>query len=181
MGSILKSLKWFSLLSGVVIAILGITILFVPLETLTLLVKFIGVPMLLSGISEIAYYFSEIRTHKSVLVLGSGILTILLAIWMLFGRGSQVLVTMLSYVLAVWVLTSSIMRVAGSLIMKFEGSSLWGWLLAFSIIGSILGVLLLFSPDLSATLISYALGLVLIAFGIENIIIFLKIKNIGYY
>jgi len=181
MKKMLKSMQWLLLISGILIAILGITMLFTPLENLVTLAIFIGILMLISGISEIASFCSEEKGHRSGWMLASGILSILFGIWTIFGRGSNVLVALLPFIFAVWVLSSSITRIVGSISLKSEGSSIWGWLLAFGIVGTIFGFILLFSPVLSGVLISISIAMILISHGVDNILIFFRIKKIGNY
>ena len=63
--------------------------------------------------------------------------------------------------------------------MKSEDSGLWHWILAFGILGTALGFLLLFSPILSEIIISYSLAFMLIFYGFNNMIIFFRLKKIG--
>ena len=172
-------MKWLLLLSGIFVVILGITMLFTPLKNLVTLAIFIGISMLISGISEIASFFNEEKEHRSGWMLASGIVTVLFAVWALFGRGTEALASILPYIFAVWVISSGIMRIVGSINMKSEGFNMWGWSLAFGILGAVLGFLLLFSPILSAGVISYSIAFMLISYGIDNIIIFFRLQKIG--
>ena len=71
----LNFMTWMLLTSGILIVILGITMLFTPLENLVVLAIFIGISMLISGISEIASFFSEQQGYRSGWMLASGILS----------------------------------------------------------------------------------------------------------
>jgi uncharacterized membrane protein HdeD (DUF308 family) len=178
---IFKSMKWLMLLSGIMIVILGITMLFTPLKNLVTLAIFISISMLISGISEIASFYNEEKVHRSGWMLASGILTTLFAVWALFGHGIETLTTMIPFVFAVWVMSSGVMRLVGAVSLRSEGSILWGWILAFGVLGTAFGFLLLFSPVLSEMIISYSIGFMLISYGIDNIIIFFRLKKIGDY
>ena len=175
----LNFMTWMLLTSGILIVILGITMLFTPLENLVVLAIFIGISMLISGISEIASFFSEQQSYRSGWMLASGILSAVFAVWTLFGSGTEALVAFVPFVFAVWVMSCGIMRIVGSISVKSEGSNLWGWMLAFGILGSILGFLLLFSPFLSGVIISYTIAFMLISYGVDSIIIFFRLKRIG--
>ena len=171
MKKALKSMKWLMLISGILVVILGITMLFTPLSNLVALAIFIGISMLISGISEIMSFCGEEKGHRSGWMLVSGILSTLFGIWTMFGRGTEALVAILPFIFAVWVMSSGITRIVGSVSLKSEGSSLWGWMLAFGILGTVFGFLLLFSPVLSGMIVSYALAFMLIS-GISEIISF---------
>lgn len=179
MKSIIKSMQWLLLISGILITILGITMLFTPLESLVTLAIFIGISMLISGVSEIVSFCGEEKEHRSGWLLASGILSALFGIWTIFGSGTEALAAFLPFIFAVWVLSSSIIRIVGSITLKSEGFSLWGWLLAFGILGTLFGFILLFSPILSGIVISVSIALILISHGIDNIIIFFRVKKIG--
>lgn len=181
MKKMVKSMRWLLFISGILVLILGITMLFTTLKNLVTLAIFIGISMLISGISEIISFCGEEKGHRSEWMLASGILSVLFGIWAIFGRGTEALVAFMPIIFAVWVLSSGIMRMIGSVSLKSEGYSLWGWLLAFGILGTVFGFLLLFSPILSGTIISVSLALILISHGIDNIILFFRIKKIGNY
>ena len=174
-----KSMRWLLLISGILVVILGITMLFTPLKNLIAMAVFIGISMLISGISEIAAFFGEEKGHRDGWMLASGILSVMFSIWVLFGHGTEALASMLPFIFAVWVMSSSIMRIVGSISVKSEGSNLWGWILAFGILGAIFGFILLFSPMLSGMIISFSIAFMLISHGVDNIIIFFRIKKIN--
>ncbi len=176
-----KSMKWLLLTSGILIMILGVTMLLTPLENLVALSIFIGISMLISGISEVASFCGEEKGQRDSWLLASGILSTLFGIWTLFGHGTAALAAILPFIFAVWVLSSGIMRIVGAVSIKSEASGLWGWLLAFGILGSVLGFALLFSPMLSAMIISLSIAFMLIAYGIDNVIIFIRMNKIDSY
>lgn len=181
MKFILKSMKWLLLLSGMLIVILGISMLFVPLTSLAMLAVLIGIGMFISGISEIATFLNDTKERRSYLMLTSGILSALFGVWAVFGSGVEVLSTALPYVFAVWIMSSGITRIISAISLKSEAFSLWRWLLAFGILGTALGFLLLFSPVLSGMLISISLGILLISHGTCNIILFYRINKVSRY
>lgn len=179
MRKLLSSTKWFMLLSGIPIVILGVTMLFTPLKNLIALAIFIGISMLISGISEIFAFCGEEKYFRSSWMLIGGILTTLFGIWTIFGRGSAVLAAIMPFVFAVWVMSSGVTRIAGAISFRSQGYGQWGLILAFGIIGTALGFMLLFSPLLSSIIVAYAIAAMLIVHGLNNIMIFFCIKNIG--
>lgn len=178
LNKIFKSMKWLMLISGSMIVILGITMLFMPLKNLSKVVVFINSSMLVSGISEIASFCSEKSFHRYGWMLASGIITTLFTIWVLFGRGTEVLREVFPYAFALWVLFSGCMRIVGSIAMKSEGSFLWGWILAFGILVMVLGFLLLLFPNLPEMMVSCSMALMLISYGIDKVILFFRLKKI---
>lgn len=179
MKQMYKSTKWFMLISGILITILGITMLFTPIQNLLTLAVFIGFAMLISGVSEIVSFCSEEKAYRSGWMLASGIISALLGIWTIFGRGSQALIAIIPFVFAVWIMSSSITRIVGSISLKEEGFSQWGWVLALGILGTILGFIIMFTPLISQILVAYGIAVMLIIYGINNILIFYRMKKIG--
>lgn len=181
MKKMFSSMKWLILISGITIVILGITLLFTPLQSLIALAIFIGISMIVSGVSEIIFYCGEEKGRRSGWMLASGIISALFGIWTMFGRGSAALASVLPFVFATWVMVSSITRIVGSLSLKSEGFPQWGWVLALGILGAVLGFVLMFSPVLSSFVVVYTIAVMLISYGISNLIIFFRMKKIGDY
>lgn len=179
MKSVFKSVKWLMLISGILIVLLGIIMLFTPLQNLAALAVFIGIAMLVSGVSEIISFFSAERFERSGWALTSGIITTILSLWIIFGRGSEMLLALFPIVFALWIITSGIIRIIGSRSLKADGFSNWVWTLVFGILGIVLGVVLLFSPWLSSMVIACTVAVMLISYGADNIMIFFHMNKIG--
>lgn len=181
MKALFKSIKWLTLISGILIVLLGIIMLFTPLQNLAALAIFIGISMLISGISEIISFFGDEKGGRSGWTLTSGIIMTLLGIWIIFGRGSAVLLAILPFVFAVCVIGSSIMRIISSRSLKSEGFKHWVWMMIFGILGIVLGIVLLFSSVLSNMIVAYVIAAMLISYGADNISIFFQLNKIGSY
>lgn len=181
MKTLLKSIKWFMLISGILIVLLGIIMLFTPLQNLVTLTIFIGISLLLSGIVEIVEFFGEEKSSRSTWTLVSGILITFLGLWITFGSGSSALLDILPYIFAITVIGSSISRIIGSQELKTEGFTYWVWVMVFGILGIILGMALLFSPVFSSMVIAYIIAAMLISYGAENIVIFFRMNKVGNF
>ena len=79
------------LTSGILITILGISMLFTPFQNLVALVTFVGVSMLISGIAEVIAFFGEEKGNRIGWILSSGIITTVIGSWISFGHGSEFL------------------------------------------------------------------------------------------
>ena len=178
MRNAFKSTKWLMLLSGILATVVGIVMLFTPLESIHAMAVLIIIALLLSGLAEIVTYFMEPKGFRSAWTLISGILTVFFAVWALFGRGTDALALALPYIFALSFTISAIIRVFGAFYMRKEGFGEWGWALAFSILSAMMGILLLFTPDLSAAVVSYWMGFMLIAYGLDNVILFFRVRRI---
>ena len=177
MANWIKSAKWLLLLSGLLIVVLGFIMFFTPLANLWTLAIFIGISMLIAGASEIASFINGKTGQRSGMLLAGGILSTLFGIWVVFGTGRYTLTEILPFLFAIWVMSSGIMRIAGSTILKSEGHTTWGWILALGVLEAILGFVLLFHPLFSAIVVSYTLAFMFITYGIHNVLLFFDIHK----
>lgn len=180
MKKVVRPLKWMMLISGILIVIIGITMFFTPLDNLVLLALAIGISILISGISEIVSYFSRPKNGRSGWILVSGAVSILFGIWTIFGKGSVALAGILPIGFALWVMVSSIFRIAGAVSLN-EGSPQWSWFLVFGILGVVLGIVLLFAPLLSGIIVSCIIAVMLITYGLNNLLMFFRLRAIEQY
>lgn len=146
----MKALRWLALIAGVLLIVLGITMLSTPVENLITISLFICLSMLIYGIMMVIGYFSFDKQHRSGWMLVVGILSALLGGWMLFQGRLMTLTLVLPLIFSTWLIASSISAAVGSIDLKNMGIKGWGWQLALGIIGTILGFSLLFDPITSA-------------------------------
>ncbi len=173
-----NSMRWFMLVAGILMIILGIWTIFTPVANLVSIAIFISVALLVSGISEIAAYFGEDQKKHSGWVLAGGILNLLFGVWLLFGRNMAVMASSLPFVFAVWVACAGMMRAVGSFSLKELGSKQWGWVLALGILEALLGFALMYFPVLSMVMITVLLASLFISHGINDITIFTAMTRV---
>lgn len=179
MRSIIKLTKWLMLSSGILITLLGISMLFTPFQNLLTLVSFIGISILISGIAEVITFIAEGKGNHSGWILASGIMTSVIGIWISFGNGSEFLLSILPYVFGTWVIVSSVMHIAASQTLKQWGRTYWLWHMLFGILGIVFGLFALFTPMISAAIISCTIALMLISYGAHNIAVYFRMKRFG--
>jgi len=172
-----KSLKWLLLIAGLGIIALGISTLTTPFANLITLVIFFGIAMLVSGVSEIASFISGRRRQRSGMMLTSGIITTLLGIWVIFGRGIYVLSILLPFIFAIWVMTTGITRIVDAISRRAGEPKIKVWELVFGIIASLGGFALLFNPLMAASLAGFTVSIMLIAYGVGSIEQFIRIMK----
>lgn len=175
----MKAMRWLLLLSGILVTILGVYMVFTPLENLVGLALYIGITMLISGISEVASYFGEEKENRTGWVLASGILTTLFGMWAICGRGIVTMTVVLPFMFAMWIMMSGIMRIVAAFSYKSIGVKSWGWVLAMGILSTIFGFVLMFSPMMSAMIVAYMIASMFIVHGINSILLFFNIKKVG--
>ena len=177
----LKMAKWLLLITGILVTILGISMLFTPFANIMSLAILIGIVMLLSGISELLSFFVIDREYRSGWILASGFISLMFGVWLLFGKGLQNLAIMIPFVFAGWVIAAGVTRAIGSFSLKAAGVKNWGWMLVLGILNALMGALLMYSPWLSALLISNLIAFAFISHGINSIADFFSLNKIGKF
>lgn len=104
--------------------------------------------MLFNGVSEIILYFTEKKENKKTWTLVNGILTTLIAIWLLTSSFSE-MALILPTIFAFWIMTSGTIRLVAGLQLKETLFTVLG------ILGIILGFILLYHLLFSGVMISY--------------------------
>lgn len=179
--NVFKTMKWSTLVSGILLILLGIVALTTPLQSLLWLSLIISVAILVAGISALINHFTTDKADRSGWRLAEAILMTVIGVWMVFGSGSWALTAAIPYVFAAFVLVSGIIRAVESFELRRDGAPRWGWLLAIGIIQAALGVLLILAPLVSSTFLTTAISLALIGYGIGNIAMFVNMRRVGNY
>ncbi len=168
----LKTYRWSLLVAGILLIIVGVWTIFTPFASLMSLAVLISVAMLVSGISEIAVFFLGRGRMRSGWMLAGGALSALLGLWLLIGRGYEALTVAIPFVFGIWIMFAGITRAVGSFELKSAEVDGWGWMLALGILQALMGVLLLFSPVMSAAVCSAVISVTFISRGIDDILLF---------
>jgi len=186
----MKILTWFLLIAGIWVIGLGITALFRPLDGLAAIGIFFGIGILFSGISEIASFCGSRKGNRSGMMLACGIMSTLFGIWVIFGRGTDLITYILLFAFAAWVMASGIVRIVDAISQKpviansggmaaiaYEGKiNTWGLLLG--IFATIAGFALLFNPFMSARIVTLVLSIMFISFGVGSIQLFFHLRKL---
>ena len=175
----MKAFRWLILISGILLLVLGFTMIGTPAGNLVSIAMFMCLAILFYGIMQVASYFSFEKEHRSGWLLVVGILSILLGGWMLFSGNFLGLIPILPFVYSTWLIVSSISLAVGSIDLKKFGVRGWGWQLAFGIIGAVLGFVLMLDPITSALAVSFSLAITFIYRGISDIGFFFMTRKMG--
>ena len=175
----LKNVKWLSLLSGLAFLLIGLYILANPVANLVGLGLIFGITMIFSGISDIVNYFSYDKERRSPWFLVNGIITILLALWLLSGSTTDVAL-IIPTIFAFWILSSSIARLLDALSLKktiLANTSVVNTMMWLGIIGIIFGIILFINPGFTGSLISYIMAFLFIYQGFNSLSIFFRLSK----
>ena len=167
-------LKWVFPVCGILVTILGITLLFAVEESMGKLSLFVGLAMAFSGISDIISFFKRDKAKRSKALLLSGFISICLGGLTVFWWGMDALITILPMIFGIWIICTCVPRVREGLAMRARGSFLWLFMFGFGVLGIILGGVVGLHPALSEIVATYALAVIFISHGVNTFIMFLR-------
>ena len=169
---------WLMLLKGIVLIVLSFFVFRHPIGSLVGLAMFIGIALLVTGISII---FASIMVRKVDdnwgYRLAEGIFDVIFAIVLLSNPG--ITAAIFPFIVGFWMMVYGVMIFSGSFKDKKEGDANW-WL---SLLGGILTVVFgwFVMTDLFAGAIAITIwiGIGLLILGIVNITVSLRLKKLN--
>lgn len=165
-----KRFDWFSLILGILFVIAGFASFMHPDKTLHLLSILVGIAFIFRGIYELWFrkFIDVTLNEHSGWIAFAAILDIILGVIVLVYPNWGILY--LAILFAIWFIIDAIIQIkAAGLFKEFHR----GYATLLIILGSVsvaLGVILLFSPMLSALTIVWLVSTMLLFFGIMHII-----------
>lgn len=157
------------IVAGVLLIIVGIYCLFNPDVGLLSLSLYIGSAMLISGIIDIVIFAKwNGKMFGTGWFLADGILTVLLALFLLFNQAFTML--SLPFIFGMWLLFSGINQFVNSFELQSFGVRGWGWLTALGILLAVVGFFSLFDPIANLFALSILVGILLICEGVAAIV-----------
>ncbi len=167
----MKNSRWLSLIAGVLLIISSIFVFRHPIANLVTLAFLLSFTMLVSGIAEIAAFFTLPKEDKKrAWTLVSGILTVIISLWLLSSSFIEMSM-MMPTIFAFWIMMSGITRMVAGIQLKETGFTVLG------IIGIIVGFILLYHPLFSGLMMSGMIAGVFMYQGIVSITSFFTSKK----
>ena len=160
----------WKLVAGIVMAILGVVILFNPFETMLALAFYIGFGFAAAG----CFYMLSAIGIKSGWYLLVGLLDLVVGIILMANLG--ITAASLPIILALWSLTVGVVQLFGTGELKRIGLP-WGWSALMGVVSIGFGVLILAFPLLGAITISMVVGFYVLLFGILQLAEYQMSKN----
>ena len=162
---------WFELIVGILLVVFGVVTLFRPERTLTGIVILYGVIAVVTGISDIVFYVRAERFtgFGPTLSLISGIFSIMAGFMLLVypnaGRWIMILL------LPIWFIAHGISRISHLNVIRFTaGKVYYCFILILSILGILLGCMMIVWPSIAVFSAGFLIGAYLILLGIDNIV-----------
>ena len=176
MDIIMKRFFRSSILTSLVLVILGILLVTFSDETIIAISYFIGGVLVLIGVVGIIDYIRKVKTgYKGELDLIYSIVTIILGVLII--TNPKGIATIINYVLGVIIIINSASKFNYSLQLKGTSNNLWKTTMIVSILTAICGILLIFNPFKSASAIVTIIGTIIIVYGVLDIISTIFIKR----
>ncbi len=166
---------WLLLAVGVLTVLLGLACIIWTDKTVTLLAVLFGIYLLVSGIFQLAQSFSN--AHNRALLAISGILSIILAVYMFKAIHNDNQAELLALFIGIaWLFRGILELVVG---LQSKGEDGRGWLITGGLL-LILGAIVVFVyPSLAlATLVTIA-GIMFLILGISEIVGAFQIKKLA--
>lgn len=165
-----KGFDWFSLVIGILFILAGFASIMHPDTTLHFLTILTGIIFILRGIYELWFrqFINRTLNESTGWIIFAAILDIILGIIVLVYPGWGVLY--IAILFAIWFIIDSIMEIKASKLFKNFHRGYATWLIVLGVISVILGIILLFSPLLSAMVIVWLISTMLLVFGIMHIV-----------
>ncbi|MCH3923152.1 MULTISPECIES: HdeD family acid-resistance protein [Limosilactobacillus] len=165
-----KKFDWFSLIVGILFVLAGIASLMHPDKTLHFLAILVGIAFILRGIYELWFrqFVNRVLNEGSGWLMFTAILDIILGIIVLVYPNWGVLY--IAILFAIWFIIDSVMQIKAAGLFREFHRGYSTWLVILGVLSVILGIILLFSPMMSAMTIVWLISLLLMVFGIMHII-----------
>lgn len=176
MQKIMKSFYKSSLITSVVLLLIGVLLLFKSDDTIVALSYILGCILLVLGIIAIVNFFrkSSIDSFNDLNIV-YGIVTIILGVLII--TNPTVIATFIPIVVGLGIVISSSIKLAYSIELKNDNDDLWKSTLVMAAISALCGVLILFNPFKASVLVFKIIGVFIIIYSILDIISIFQIKK----
>lgn len=165
-----RGFDWFSLIVGILFILAGLASIMHPDGTLHFLAILVGIAFILRGIYELWFrqFVNRTLNQNSGWIIFAAILDIILGIIVLVYPGWGILY--IAILFAIWFIVDSIIEIKAAKLFKEFHRGYATWLVVLGVISIIMGVILLFSPLLSAMTIVWLVSVMLMVFGIMHVV-----------
>ena len=176
MERIMKSLVKSSYITSSILILLGLVLVVKSEETLKVISYLVGGGLITLGIVAFIKFFknSEKNIPDNFDII-YGIVTIVFGIFVIFN--DKLVASIIPFVLGAWILFKSAFKVAYGFELKGKNNPIWKTTLITSGISALVGIIILFNPFKTASIVFMLIGIALIAYGIMDIISTYQLKK----
>ncbi len=168
-----------NLVKGVILAVVGILLIIFPVQVVKSITIVFGLAALLAGaVILYTYIMSRSRNEEvSIFLLFEGALDLIFGIILVLNPAISVKIFAL--LIGLWVIVEGIFRISDSLKMKNRGMENWGRSLFAGMLFLILGIVVIFHPELTTKALTIWVGVVVMVFGILELFIAVHLKKLS--
>ena len=158
-----------SIITSIILAVLGILLIVATEATIISISYIIGGILILLGFFGLVDYIRKIDTEtKTSVDLVYGIVTVILGV--LIVMNPKAIASIINYVLGIIIVISSAVKLNYAIQLKGNNNSLWKSTIIFSLITTICGLILIFKPFTGAIVATKIIGVIVLIYAILNII-----------
>lgn len=169
--------KGLWLISAVLLGFAGFLALVSSMELLPVMMLVFGLIMMIAGFSSIVIFLLTRAMELSTSwLLADGMLTIILAIYILCNQTKVTLVTVTVFCL--WVLFSGVMRLIGSLELFRASVKSWWWLALLAMGCIVLGFVFLLFSETVQSIINFFLFILFVAQGVASFLLWWLVSRL---
>ncbi|WP_130865509.1 HdeD family acid-resistance protein [Acidipropionibacterium timonense] len=158
---------WMPALRGAVAIAAGIMALVWPSLTLSTLVVLVGVYIIVDAVLTLVHSWAVRGAPGSSALRWWAVLGAVVGLLMLLRPGTTLHVLLL--ILAGWAVVSGLVVLAVATLLRPFTRSAWSWAAAVGIVSVVLGVVVLAHPGFGVSVLSWILGLGVMAYGVGHI------------
>lgn len=165
----IKKILWPSLVSSLVILILGFLLVFQSEVTLMTISYIIGAILFAIGIiAMIRFFTNKSEDSFSQLNIVYGIICILAGIF--FVKEPKMIGSIIPVVLGIGIIINSSIKVQQALVLRNVKNKYWTISLVISLLSLVCGVVLLFNPFSGAVVLTKIIGIFLILYAVLDLV-----------
>ena len=169
MNSFTKKGFTSSIITSIILAVLGILLIVATEATIISISYIIGGILILLGFFGLVDYIRKIDTEtKTSVDLVYAVVTVILGV--LIVMNPKAIASIINYVLGIIIVISSAVKLNYAIQLKGNNNSLWKSTIIFSLITTICGLILIFKPFTGAIVATKIIGAIVLIYAILNII-----------
>ena len=176
MSSFMKKVIRSSIITSLLLMILGILLIISSDATIISISYIIGGALVLLGCIGIIDYLRKLRTElKTELDFIYGTVTIILGVLIILHP--RAIASIIPFVLGVIIIFNSSSKVHYAFQLKSQNNELWKSTLVMSLLTTICGLLLIFNPYTGAIAITKIVGVIIVLYALLDIVSSLTIRS----
>ena len=163
----IKKLFVSSIISSVVLFVVGLFLVIRPASTLSLISYVLGGILVIIGTTSLVNYYKD-KNSVSTFELIYGVISLIAGLVLILNP--KALASLIPFVIGVWILISSLIKLKYIWDLNDNKSKSWTTSLVITIIMLVLGIVLIFNPFEGAVMITRMIGIFVIIYAILDVV-----------